>query len=174
MSERELSQAIHAAELLRSQIGDLIASDPDFLPEAVEAETSLFELVNAVTESVIADEAVAYGLDAAVDRLKARRTAIAERAGIKRAMIAVALETAGCRRHDAPCATITIKAVPPKLVVTEESDVPARFWKTSAPVIDRTALLAALKAKASEPDLFPPIPGATLSNGGSTVQIKVL
>lgn len=102
---------------------------------------------------------------------------------------------------DATVATITIKDTPAKLVVTEEAEIPSIYWKTGDPTLDNRALTDALKAnrdtlagkhkeieeriasgdmteaaaaeaRARVNAAFPAIPGAELSNGGATIQIR--
>jgi hypothetical protein len=64
-----------------------------------------------------------------------------------------------------PLCTITRKAVPPKAQITDEAQIPSRFWKRADPTLDKKAILDALKDKEI-------IPGAVLSNGTETVQVK--
>jgi len=118
-------------------------------------------------------------------RIEARRE-------IRRALMANALDVAELPNLVTAAGTITRKALPPKVIVVEEADIPARFYVPQEPKLDRTALLNALKERAaaiaertSEPGALdekeelatidrkhPPIPGATLSNGGTTIQIR--
>ena len=51
-------------------------------------------------------------------------------------------------------------------MVTDEAAVPEPFWRPQPPKLDRRALAEALKTGQS-------IPGATLSNGGTTLSLKV-
>jgi hypothetical protein len=56
-----LNREIEAAKLLRDQLNDLVADDPEFLPAALEGETNLFEQIDALVLSVRHDEALAQG-----------------------------------------------------------------------------------------------------------------
>jgi len=58
-----------------------------------------------------------------------------------------------------------MKAVPQKLIVTDESQIPTRFFKPQPPKLDRKELLDALKIGET-------VPGADMSNGGTTIQIR--
>jgi len=192
MSTYDLHKQMEAAKALKGNLADILAKDPEFLPEAIEAETSLFEALNALVASVREDEALADGVDRLTTRLKARKEALERRAETKRALIASALEIAGITSHEAPSGTASLKVTPPKVIITEEADIPSRYFRQADPVIDRKAILAALKARdrafaevaeIEDEDMraqchvqadhsFPPIPGATLSNGGMTIQIR--
>ena len=104
-------------------------------------------------------------------------------------------------KMDATVATITMKTTAPKLMIVSEPEIPSQFWKSPDPELSKSDLTTALKdrettlsAKLAEINAaieagvidadqaeeqrkrihaaFPPIPGAELSNGGATVQIR--
>jgi hypothetical protein len=75
------------------------------------------------------------------------------------------LDVAGARAFDHPAVTLSLRAVPASVVLTNEADIPSAFWKTGEPKLDKRAVLATLKEKK-------PVPGATLSNGGSVLALK--
>lgn len=187
-----LNKQIEAAKLLREQMADLCAGDPDFMRDMIEGETSLHECIGVLAAAVREEEAICDGITALIGKLQGRRDQVERRADLKRALIATGMSVAGLKSLDTPAGAVTVKAVPPKALVTEESDIPARFWKSAAPTLDRKALAAALKAREAaitciDKDLpqeqraaaleavdvqLPAIPGATLSNGGETIQIR--
>lgn len=187
-----LSKQMEAARLLREQIADIAAGDADFIRDTIEGETSLHEQIGALVASIAEDEAVADGIKALLDNLGARKKRLEARADVKRALVACAMEIGELRKIDTPAGTVSLKPVPPKLIPTEESDIPARFWKVGDPILDRRALGDALKARdaalkeaqaiedqearalgiAAVEAAHPPIPGATLSNGSLTISIR--
>jgi hypothetical protein len=187
-----LHKQIEAAKLLKAQMADLIASDPEFMHDIIEGETTLHEELCALTASVREDDAVAAGITQLIAALQARRDRIEKRSELKRSLIALGMSEGGLKKLETPAGTVTRKAVAPKVIVSEESDVPTRFWVPSAPKLDKRALGEALKARLAaisearsiddqearaaalaraEAD-FPNIPGASLSNGGETIQIR--
>jgi hypothetical protein len=161
----ETSRALEAMKVLRSQISDMADGDEDFIRDTLEGETDLEGLVGKLLASIGEDEAHEAGLKAYLDDMKARKDRFGKRADTKRALIANALEIAGQKKVETPFATVTLTAVKPKAIVTEEADIPADYWKPQAPKLDLTALSAALRDGAE-------IPGATLSNGSITVTIR--
>ncbi len=187
-----LSKQIEAAKILRAQIADIAAGDPEFVRDVIEGETSLHECIAALVESIADDEALADSIKARQDGLQARRKRIEDRAALKRALVTVAMEAGELRKLEAPAGTVSIKPVPPKPVVSEEADIPPRFWKPSDPKLDLKALGDALKARAAAlqeagkiedqamreaalraaEGAHPAIPGATLSNGSMTISIR--
>jgi hypothetical protein len=68
-------------------------------------------------------------------------------------------------RLELPTHTLTIKATPPKAVITDEAALPSKFFVPQDPKLSLKAVSEALKSNEH-------VPGATLSNGGSTLQIR--
>lgn len=187
-----LHRQIEAAKLLRSQMADIAATDPEFMRDMIEGETSLHEELCALTASVRDDEAMIDGISRLISIYQERRARIEKRLNLKRAMIALGMSEGDLKKLETPAGTVTRKAIPPACIITEEADIPTRFWTLSAPRLDKKALSEALKlraaalqsvAKIEDPEeraaaqrraeeANPSIPGATLSNGGETIQIR--
>lgn len=187
-----LSKQIEVAKILREQITDIAAGDPEFIRDMIEGETDLHECIYTLVASIAEDEVLARSIKEYQDGLTARRKRIEDRADLKRALVATAMEAGELRKLEAPAGTVSLKPVPPKVIVSEEADIPARFWKPADPTLDRKTLGDALKARAAalrelegieEPEdreaarskvdaEHPSIPGATLSNGSMTISIR--
>lgn len=187
-----LSREMEAAKVLREQLADLVAGDPEFIRDTIEGETNLREQIAAMVASIAEDEALAEGVKRLQDTLTTRRERYEARAETKRTLVANAMAIGEIKKQETPAGTVSLKALPPKLHVTEEADIPTRFWKPADPKLDRKALTDALKdrdaaigaaeavedaderaraiAKANED--FPPITGAVLTNGSSTIAIR--
>lgn len=192
MLARDLEREAQAAAILVEQIKDVAGGDEDFIRDTIEGETSLLELLSAMAASVQGDEAIIEGIKGLLAEWSGRRDRIAKRVDMKRALMANAMEIAGITKHEAPACTITVKAVSPKAIITQEADIPSRFYKPQPPKLDKSAVLAALKereaalneAAAIEDEQaraearqkaeaeFPAISGAVLSNGGKTIQLR--
>ena len=189
---RDLERELKAAELVREQVQDLVGEDLALIRDSVEGQTSLFEIMSAMAEADGEEAALVEGLAAYIKKLQDRKMRIEERREIRRALMANALDVAELPNLVTAAGTITRKALPPKVIVVEEADIPARFYVPQEPKLDRTALLNALKERAAaiaeratDPGSLddkevltmidrkhPLIPGATLSNGGTTIQIR--
>lgn len=160
-----LEREIEAAKLLRDQLADICATDPDFLRDAIEGETNIRELIAILAAEEGEDKAIIAGLETFAEGLAARKDRINARIETRRALLATALDVAGLKSLETPTGTVAITKVAPKAITTEESEIPSRFWKAAPPKLDKKALTDALKAGET-------IPGATLSNGSSTVTIR--
>lgn len=161
----DLHREIEAAKLLREQLATLAGDDEDVIRDTLEGETDLRDLLRSMIASTGEDEAMIDGLDAYIDGLSARKKRIKDRIENKRSLMCTALEVAGIKKLDTDIGTLSLSTVQPKVIVTDESAIPARFWKPADPTLDRKALAAALKAKEA-------VAGAELSNGGTTVTIR--
>jgi hypothetical protein len=91
-------------------------------------------------------------LEAAVDR--------------RRVVIEQAMAIAGLQKVIRPCATLSLTDRAASVIITDEASIPARFWKSGDPKLDKKALKAALDADEQ-------IEGASLSNRQPTLTIRV-
>jgi len=191
--EHRLHKEMGAAKVLREQIADVAAGDPEFIRDTIEGETSLHEMISAVAASLLEDTALADGIARLTDDLETRKERILARAETKRALIASAMEIGELAKIETPAATISVRPVPPKALIIEEADIPARFWEPAPPKLNKRAILDALKERQAaiadalshdEPGArsaaldaaraaHPEIPGAALSNGARTISIRV-
>lgn len=162
---RDLEKEIAAARIVRDHVAQLAGDDPDFIRDAIEGETSLIEIVAALAAADGEDDAIIEGINIYQKKLTDRKNRIESRQDIRRALIASAMDLAELKKLETPAGTISLKAVAPKAIVNDESAIPSEYFETPPPKLNKTALTAALKEGRD-------ILGATLSNGGSTIQIR--
>jgi len=155
--EREAQAAMALVQHMQSD-------DAELVHDMVEGETSLLEAITAALEEMRECEVVETGVAAVIDRLSKRRARVKARAAKLRGLIQQAMSVAEIPTLPLECETLTIKTLPPKAMVSDEASIPAKFWEAQPPKLDRAALLTALKTGE--------VPGATLSNGGETLQIR--
>jgi hypothetical protein len=91
-------------------------------------------------------EATAEAIKQAEAEMAARRKAIENRASRLREYTMTCMEIAGVKKIDCPHFALTIKSNPEAVEVYEEALIPAKFFKVPQPVLDKTALRAAIKA----------------------------
>lgn len=165
MNTMELTREIEAAKILREQIADIAQGDEEFIRDTIEGETNVRELIAALVAHEAEDLAVLEGISDLIKKLRDRCARLEGRINTRRALIASGMEISAIDKLETPAGTVSVKNVPPSVRVIEEADIPPRFWKPQAPKLDKKELLAALKAKEI-------IPGAELSNGSRTIQIR--
>lgn len=169
------AQAVTALRESLRQLGE--GDDETLLLDSIEGETQLFEIVDAVLERMTDAEVMIEGVEAVVAKLQARKARYEQRLKSDRTLLEQAMTIADLGKMERPGATLSLSARPPSLTITEESEIPADYWKAGAPTLDKKALTAALRDRAKavearETDLPPEIPGACLSNGAPSITIR--
>ena len=184
--ETEAARGIVAA--IKEGFGD---EDLKFLADSVEGETDLYEAVDQVLAEIDETEVLVKGLKEKEGQFTTRRRSMEERVKRLRALIEQAMAVSEQERLRRPAATLTLRKLPPDVVVLAEADIPAEFFVPQPPPppkLDKQGLKAALKSReakvafaASLEDAgeraralsaIPQIPGATLNNGGFSLQIR--
>lgn len=163
--ERDIAREREAAKALLANIRDVLGDDTDAIRDAIEGETELLEEIGKAVCRVGELAALEAALEARLEQIKARKDRLSDQAERIRTAVCVAMSDAGLRKLELPEATISLKASPPKVLITSEADIPARFWKDQAPKLDRKAISDALKSKED-------VPGALLSNQPETIAIR--
>lgn len=160
-----LSDQALAARNLLAVYADVLAGDEQAVADTIEGETDLRSAIEVAVDRIASNDSLVSAIKDRVDALTARRKRLEAQTDTLRTAIGVAMEVATIKRLELADGTVTLKATPASALVLDEAAIPAKFWKPQDPKLDKRAVLDALKA--SEP-----VPGATLSNGGSTVQIR--
>ncbi len=156
----ELNRAVEIKNALREY------DDPKLILDMIEGETNLAEACCVVHEETLEDETLLAGLKATIAELEARKGRMERSIDTRRNIILMAMDKAGLQTIKGPLATLTTRPTPPKTVIGDEAQIPARFWKPGNPTLDRAALKSALDAGEA-------IPGAGLSNGGLSLSVRV-
>lgn len=208
----DLDKQIAAAGALKHQLVQMFAEDgggqnrlimPDdltLLRDMIEGETGLYEAVDATLRQMKRDLTFIDALASEEKETAARRKRLADRVEAVRAMLLNVLDILEEKNLERPLARLTRKPTAAKVVVTDEAEIPSRFFETPEPVLSKAELAKALKdrrdtveqklaeiaervktgemteeaaAGARERVLaaFPAVPGADLEEG-VTIQVK--
>ena len=143
----------------------LVDSDDEQLKlDTLEGETGLFELTRHLLERIEEDEGAIRDLNEQIEGRQSRKVAAANRIKRRREAIQALMDCARIDKLTLPEATLSVRAVPPKAVVTDEAAVPDEFCKiTRKP--DLTAIKAGVEAGAA-------IPGVSFDNGGTSLTVR--
>lgn len=163
--EHKLHRQMKAAIALKHSLKETCGDDDEAMRDMIEGETDLHEMIERVVVSMDEDAMLVTGLTLRIEELTERKRRIESRIGSKRAMVEQAMVIGEVERLERPTFTLSLRNVPPKAEVAEETLIPSEYWEAQPPKLDKKALLSALKAGAQ-------IPGATLSNGGIALQIR--
>lgn len=161
----ELFVATNAARALSDRLRAEFAGDPELAASMIEGETTIHEALEAAAKAIFEDVARIASIDSMISNLATRKERIQARVEIMRTAMSVALQEAAIKTKDCGFCTLSLKALPPSLVITDEAAIPSSYWKATEPKLDKKAVLAALKGKQA-------VAGAELSNGGETLAIK--
>lgn len=189
--EIQLRRETNAAKLLVASLRAEFGDDAELLTNAVEGETALLEAIDAALAEIDEAEVLVVGLKDKENQFAGRRRALEERIKRFRTMIEQAMavsEQVSMRRSTA---TLTLRNLPVDVVVLAEADIPAEFFVPQPPPppkLDKAVLRLALQDRAREVEsasaitdvverqralaALAPIPGATLNNGGFSLQIR--
>ena len=160
-----LHREIEAARALMANMADLLGDDAELAADTIEGQTSLHEALGRAVARVLELNGLMNGVVGMIATLQDRGERLEKQRETLRTMIAVGMEVGQIKRLELPAATISLRAVPPKVEITNEAEIPLAFWKPAEPKLDKKALLDALKDKQA-------IPGATLSTGGASINIR--
>lgn len=139
--------------------------DEETLADTLEGLTDLHEIVAAIIRSVLWDEAIAASLKARINDMQCRLARIDNRASKRRQIARDVMLEIDLKKITAPDFTISVRPGGLSLAVTNERAIPADFWESREPRLNRQALLAELK-------LGTEIPGAQLSNGEPVLSVR--
>lgn len=142
-----------------------LAEDEQTLLDTLEGETSLQEQVVALMRSADGDRILALGIKERMTELAARLSRIEGRHDRKRELVASAMAAADLKKIEAPDWTLSLRRIPPSVVIQNEDEIPDAYKKAKITVtVDKAALKAALETG--------PILGAVMSNGGVGLSVR--
>lgn len=162
----DLSHAVLIHEALRAELKIAFAGiDDATLADTLEGLSTLPEALAAVVRAYLEDLGLAAALGMRIGEMQERLARFEARAEKKRALVTQVMERAELKKLQEPDFTVSLRAVSPGLVVSDETAIPADYWKPQAPKLDKKGLLSSLNAGQV-------IPGATLGNGGATIAVR--
>ena len=161
---RKLGEELTRYQKIKAQLaGDDV--DPQALLDTLEGETELHEACLVLADAIQENEDLALAITTRIAALQARRSRLEASADTLRNIILMAMERAELDTIKGPLATLSRRQIKPALIIEQDEQIPASFWKTADPILDRKALKAALDAGEA-------VPGARLSNGGIGLTIR--
>lgn len=165
MADRRLHLETEAAQRLKEKLTAAYGDDAELIRDMVEAETSLHDAICKAAFELAATEGEKEGIELAIAKLKDRLSRHCRKAEGIREAIQVAMETAELPSIKTPVATLSMRASPPRVDITDASAIPAIFMVQPPPSPDKNAIKAALKAGEV-------IPGAALSNQPPALSVR--
>jgi hypothetical protein len=151
-------------EGIAAMLSDELGDDERAYLDALEGETDLYEWCRRLLERIEEDEGVQAALAEQIGDRTLRKSRAAERVKAARQALTALLECARLDKLVLPEATLSVRDVPPKAIVTDEAAVPDELCK-----LTRRPDMAAIKA---EVESGAAVPGVSLDNGGTSLTIR--
>lgn len=164
MSDPTAASLSRECEAAVELLAELRTDDAELAHDMIEGETELLEAIAAALAEIDQCEIIAAGCKVKAEEIDKRRNRAESRAARVRAMVERAMLVVDIPSVTLPTATISVKRLPPKLIVDDESLIPAEFWIAQPPRLDKVALNAAAKDRT--------IPGTATTNGSISLQIR--
>jgi hypothetical protein len=157
-------------DTIRKQISDLLLAAPELAEDdilradMIEAETNAIDFLRRLERNRQVALATIKVLHEWVEALCERSKRFDVREHAIRTLMFKVLQTANLHKIELPEATLSIRAGQPKVIITEEGDIPDYYVRIKREP-NKILIGAALKAGTN-------VPGATLSNAEPTLAIR--
>ena len=161
---RKLHIETEAAKHLRYRLLEL-TDDEETTRDTIEGETNLHEAIRGALLSIEDDQALVDGIGARLADLTERSRRLKTRIDSKRFLIEEAMQAGSLTKLETDIATVSLRSIPPKVVITDEARLPPDFLIPQPPKPDMASIKDALANST-------PVPGAELSNGGIGLTIR--
>lgn len=165
-----MSNPILAAEDVIREINALLleypqlADDEELFRDTLEGNTRFNEIMDRLLTEMRDNETLAEAAASRIGKIRERQTRLTHRAQFYRSLMHRMLTVTGIQSVALAEAKVSIMKSPDKVIITDESAVPDAFMKiTKEP--NKTAIKNAIKTGTY-------VPGAALSNGGSTISVR--
>ncbi len=162
---RNLKLETEAAQRLKERLTAAYGDDADLIRDMLEGETSLHELIGKAALELAVVEGEKDGVELAIAKLKERHTRHCSKAEGIREAIQAAMEVAELTSLKTPAATLSMRASPPRVEITDPAVIPAIFMVQPPPSPNKNAIKAALKEGQT-------VFGCTLSNQPPSLSVR--
>ena len=158
-------------DIVRQQIDNLLVTYPELREDEtlrldmIEGETEAFEFLAMIVQLIEDTKALVEGAEARIAELRERVARFGRREEGLRALAFKIMSAADLRKAELPCATLSIRAGTPKVIVTDEAIIPDLLCTFERKV--NKAKIKEMLAGGAE------VRGAVMSNGESSLSIRV-
>ena len=155
---------------IRNEVNTLIHLYPELLTDSqlkldmLEGEVNFDDVVNELIESVIEAEGMAKYMSKRCEELKVRQARYEYKARNLRQSILLLLEDAQMKKFVGTEKTVSVAQKPASVMIVDESQLPEQYLRVKKEP-NKVAIREALEHNEN-------VPGAQLSNGGTTLQMR--
>lgn len=163
---RKQTEAAKNLVLSLKDIGE--DADAELVADTIEGETSLIEALELAVAEIDECDIQIVGVKEKIEQFAARKHQTERRRERLTALIEQALIATEQTTLKLPTATLTLANRAASVIISNEADIPAKFWKEQerpAPKLDKKAIKEALTNDEH-------VTGATLDNGSVSLTIR--
>lgn len=164
MTRLDLSTLEREVASLLAAYPDL-SEDEDLRADMLEGSTEVFDVLARLVDRLQHATAMREAVSARIATLTERRDRFGRQQEALRTVIQRVMSIADLRKAELAEATLSVRPGTPKVVVTDESELPEWFVRVKREP-DKTAIKQALKDGQF-------VPGATLSNAEEVLNVRV-
>lgn len=156
--------------VIRQSIENLKIAHPELIEDdeawaaTLESETDFNEVLTTIVRRIEDTKALVIGTRDRFEELKARKDRFEHRIDTLRELAFKIMAAAELAKVELPLATLSLRAVPPSVVITDEDNLPDIACKFERKP-DKTKIKELLATG--------PVAGASMSNGSVAVSIRV-
>lgn len=156
--------------IVEREIAALLAANPELAEDEVlridmiAGETDAFHVLSKLVQQEGETQAAINGIDEYREKLRDRQIRFIHRVDALRSLIFRLMTIADIRKAQLPEATLSIKASPRRVIVTDEKLIPEGFWRVSRE-IDKALINSTLKNGEA-------VSGTELSNAEDILSIR--
>lgn len=157
------------AELYRRHREALLTEYPDIdeatLADTLEGSSMLPDVIARLIRTARERDAHAEALKSMISDMQERKARFERGADRIRDMVLALMDAAGMKKHEEPDFTVSLRNNPPKVIISDEAELPDRYFK-----ISRIPILTDIRSDLKNNIV---IPGVSLSNGGVGLSLRV-
>lgn len=165
-----MANPILAAEDVAREINALLAEypqlaeDDELFRDTLEGNTRFNEIMDRLLSEMRDNETLAEAAAQRIGKIRERQTRLTHRVQFYRGLMHRLLSLTGLKSVALGEAKISVVNSPDKVIITDENAIPDAFCKIIKEP-NKTAIKNAIKNGTY-------VPGATISNGGQTIQVR--
>ncbi len=164
--EPKLAAAISERDLLLTQLREQFPeADEQTIQDTVEGESDVNLMLAAIVRSSLDDLSMSLAIKTRMADMGERDQRLRDRAAKKRDLVLHVMERGGIKKLTEPDMTVSLRASPPHVTITDETIIPEIYWLPQAPKLDKAALKNAIKDGEN-------IPGVLLGNISTTLSVR--
>lgn len=156
----DLEQSIKALLLDYPELND----DEELKQDMLHGSTKFIEVMEKLLLTMMEKQVLRDALGEFILALRLREATLEKRIAFLRSLMHRLMTATDTKSLDLPAAKLTVKSTPAKVVISDEDVVPVEFFRVKRE-LNKAAIKAALEDGKE-------VPGANLSNGGTTIQVR--